>query len=78
MWQETEQGLYRKFEFPDFTAAFGFMRQVAELAEAAGHHPTWTNTYGVVEIWLKTHDADDTVTDKDRELAAAIDGLSLV
>jgi 4a-hydroxytetrahydrobiopterin dehydratase len=40
-----------------------------------GHHPTWTNTYDKVEISLSTHDAGDTVTDKDRRLAAAIDKL---
>jgi len=39
------------------------------------HHPTWTNTYNKVEIWLNTHDAGDIVTDKDRALAKGIDQL---
>lgn len=77
MWQETDQGLYKKFEFADFKAAFAFMAAVAELAEAEQHHPKWTNQYNQVEIWLSTHDAGDSITDKDRRLAAAIDKLDL-
>jgi 4a-hydroxytetrahydrobiopterin dehydratase len=61
--------------FPDFKAAFAFMEQVAEVAEQRQHHPTWTNTYNKVEIWLITHDAGDTITQKDHDMAAAIDQL---
>ena len=75
MWTEQNNQLYREFTFQDFKAAFVFMSQVAELAEQHNHHPTWTNTYNKVEIWLSTHDAGDVVTEKDRALAAAIDGL---
>lgn len=75
MWQQTENRLYRSFIFKDFSAAFSFMTRVALLAEQSGHHPTWTNTYNKVEIWLSTHDAGDVVTDKDRALAKGIDGL---
>jgi len=73
MWQETNNKLYRSFEFKDFKEAFSFMTRVAILAEKMDHHPTWTNTYNKVEIWLNTHDAGDIVTDKDRELAKGID-----
>ncbi|HLS95215.1 4a-hydroxytetrahydrobiopterin dehydratase [Sphingobacterium allocomposti] len=75
MWKEADNKLYRRFTFNDFSEAFGFMSRVALLAEAAGHHPTWTNTYNRVEIWLTTHDAGNTVTDRDRKLAQAIDRL---
>lgn len=74
-WQEKDNALYRKYEFKDFKEAFVFMSKVAELAEAHQHHPRWTNTYNKLEIWLNTHDAGDIVTDKDRELANAIDQL---
>jgi 4a-hydroxytetrahydrobiopterin dehydratase len=77
MWQETDNKLYRKFEFKDFVAAFGFMSKVALLAEKQNHHPTWTNTYNNVEIWLTSHDAGNTVTDRDKKLAAAIDKLGM-
>ncbi|MEY3375712.1 MAG: hypothetical protein RL463_16, partial [Bacteroidota bacterium] len=53
--------------------AFAFMTSVALLAEKADHHPTWTNTWNTVEIWLSTHDAGNVVTQKDRDLADQID-----
>jgi 4a-hydroxytetrahydrobiopterin dehydratase len=76
MWQETDNKLYRSFEFKDFSEAFSFMTRVALLAEKNNHHPTWTNTYNKVEIWLSTHDAGDVVTDKDKVLALSIDKVA--
>ncbi|MFD1768797.1 4a-hydroxytetrahydrobiopterin dehydratase [Sphingobacterium suaedae] len=75
MWEEVSGQLYRRFTFKDFSEAFSFMTRVALLAEQHQHHPTWSNTYQRVEIWLSTHDAGNVVTEKDRSLAAAIDGL---
>lgn len=75
MWTTTNNQLYRRFEFENFVTAFEFMTKVAALAEQLQHHPTWTNTYNVVEIWLQTHDAGNVITDKDREMAEAIDWL---
>ena len=75
MWQEKEDKLYKAFGFKDFVAAFSFMTRVALLAEKSNHHPTWTNTYNKVEIWLSTHDAGDKVTDKDKLLADEIDAV---
>jgi ribonuclease HI len=77
MWQETKKGLYKKFTFKSFREAFTFMQEVALVAEMRQHHPKWTNEYNVVEIWLSTHDAGDTVTEKDEQLAAEIDRLAL-
>ncbi len=73
MWQEENNSLYRKFEFADFSEAFGFMTRVAIAAEKMNHHPKWTNVYNTVEVWLSTHDAGNIVTDKDRKLAGIID-----
>ena len=75
MWQEQNNSLHKQFEFIDFSEAFAFMTRVALAAEKMDHHPTWTNVYNKVEIWLNTHDAGDVVTDKDRKLAKKIDGL---
>ena len=75
MWKEEKNSLYRKFEFKDFSQAFAFMTRVALEAEKMNHHPTWTNVWNRVEIWLNTHDAGDTVTDRDRKLAQKIDAL---
>ncbi|MGJ7031027.1 4a-hydroxytetrahydrobiopterin dehydratase [Niabella hirudinis] len=73
MWTENDNKLYRKFSFKDFSEAFGFMTRVAMAAEKMDHHPSWTNTYNVVEVWLSTHDAGDVVTEKDHKLAKKID-----
>jgi 4a-hydroxytetrahydrobiopterin dehydratase len=75
MWKEENNKLYKKFVFKNFNEAFGFMTSVALMAEKADHHPTWTNTWNTVEIWLTTHDAGNTVTQRDKDLAAAIDSL---
>ena len=75
MWTETDNKLYRKFEFADFSEAFAFMTRVALAAEKMDHHPLWTNVYNTVEIWLSTHDAGDIVTEKDKKLSSKIDKL---
>ena len=75
MWKEENNKLYKKFVFKNFNEAFGFMTSVALMAEKADHHPTWTNTWNTVEIWLTTHDAGNTVTQRDKDLAAAIDSV---
>jgi 4a-hydroxytetrahydrobiopterin dehydratase len=71
-WTPENNSLYRKFIFRDFNAAFSFMTRVALIAEKLGHHPTWTNTWNSVEIWLSTHDAGNIITEKDHQLAAKI------
>ncbi len=75
-WKEKDNKLYRSFTFSDFGEAFSFMTHIALLAEKQNHHPTWTNTWNKVEIWLSTHDKGDIVTDADRKLAAAIDKIT--
>lgn len=73
MWKEKDNKLTRVFKFDDFIQAFGFMARVAIVAEKMDHHPNWSNAYNTVTIELTTHDAGNTITDKDRKLAAAID-----
>lgn len=71
-WSMIDNALKREFQFDNFVAAFGFMSQVAMLAEKADHHPSWHNVYNRVSIELTTHEAGNTVTDKDIALATAI------
>src|SRR3954468_514857 len=75
MWQETKHGLYKQFNFENFKEAWDFMQQVAVLAEEFQHHPRWENEWSVVQIWLITHEGGKKITDKDRQMAEAIDGL---
>lgn len=75
MWKEANNQLTRTIEFKDFVAAFGFMAKVAIVAEKMNHHPNWSNVYNKVTFELTTHDAGNTITEKDRALARAIDDL---
>lgn len=73
MFQEKNQKLQASFEFKNFTQAFAFMTEVAFIAEKMDHHPEWRNVWNKVDIELCTHTAGNTITEKDRVLAAAID-----
>ncbi|MCP1468622.1 4a-hydroxytetrahydrobiopterin dehydratase [Sphingobium sp. OAS761] len=77
LWQTTADGpdgIARRFTFPDFVAAFGFMARVAILAEKADHHPEWSNVYNRVDITLTTHDAGG-LSQRDIDMAKAIEAL---
>ena len=73
-YDKTAKAIGKDFRFVDFSEAFAFMTRVALIAEKAGHHPDWSNTYNRVSIRLSTHDAGG-VTDKDIGLATRIDAL---
>ena len=75
MWKETKHGLYKQFNFTNFDEAFRFMTEVAKLANKYNHHPRWENEWSVVQIWLITHEGEEKISDKDRELANAIDEI---
>ena len=68
------KAIERKFEFGDFSEAWGFMSRVALLADGHDHHPEWFNVYNRVEITLTTHDAGGLST-RDAKMATAIDRL---
>lgn len=76
MWIEENNQLKKSFHFKNFSAAFAFMTRVAMIAEKMNHHPNWTNVYNRVDISLSTHSEGNTVTEKDRSLAQAIDKIT--
>ena len=73
-YDEARDAITRSIVFTDFAEAFGFMAQVALIAEKADHHPEWTNVWNRVEIVLTTHDAGG-LSERDVELATAIDAI---
>lgn len=75
-WEIYEDLLVTAFEFDDFIQAMEFANEVAEIAEQHQHHPRIIIDYGVVQIETHTHDADHAITQKDIDLAHAIDQLS--
>ncbi|MCX8211267.1 MAG: 4a-hydroxytetrahydrobiopterin dehydratase [Lewinella sp.] len=72
LFTEKDNTLKAEFKFKDFRQAFAFMTEVAFAAEAANHHPEWSNVYNTVVVKLTTHDAGNTVTQKDHDLAFSI------
>jgi 4a-hydroxytetrahydrobiopterin dehydratase len=76
-WREEGAALVRDFSFPDFGTAMGFVNQVAEMAEAANHHPDiLVHGRNKVRLTLSTPSAG-APTQADHDLAAAIDGLGV-
>lgn len=73
-WEIKDAKLYQEFKFKNFISAFGFMTQVAILAERANHHPEWSNMYNKVKIYLVTHEAKG-ITERDFKLAQEITNI---
>ena len=73
-WELQCKKLSAAFKFNNFRQAFGFMTQVAIIAEKVNHHPEWSNIYNMVKIDLVTHDAGG-ITDRDVDLAKRISDL---
>jgi 4a-hydroxytetrahydrobiopterin dehydratase len=73
-WRHEDNALRRDFTFENFAKAFAFITSVAEMAEAADHHPDWSNSYNTVAIALTSHDKG-CVTQRDSSLAEQINSL---
>ena len=74
-WCVRSHKLHKTFQFPSFIEAFGFMAQLALVAESMNHHPEWSNIYNKVSIDLITHDVDG-ISELDFQLARKADDLS--
>ena len=70
-WTGGDDFITKVFRFDDFAAAFGFMTQIAIIADKMDHHPEWYNVYNRVDVTLTTHEAGG-VTQKDVDLARAM------
>lgn len=74
-WTLTDGKLHREYKFRNFVQAFGFMAQVALLAERADHHPEWFNVYSRVVVDLTTHEAGG-ITQRDLDLAHQMEEIA--
>ncbi len=66
--------IMRDFKFKNFNQAFGWMTQVAMIAEKMDHHPEWSNVYNNVSVVLSTHSVDG-LSQLDIELAKKMNKL---
>jgi 4a-hydroxytetrahydrobiopterin dehydratase len=72
---EGRDAIAKSFKFKTFREAWGFMSQVALLAEKADHHPEWFNVYNRVDVTLSTHECNG-LSRRDVNLAHAIDKVA--
>jgi 4a-hydroxytetrahydrobiopterin dehydratase len=75
-WERDGDAITREFERADFADAIAFVDRVAELAQAADHHPDiLVHGYKKVRFTLSTHAAGG-LTERDFDLAGRIDAAS--
>lgn len=74
-YDEDAQELTRTATFGSYEETIAFANRVADLAEEQDHHPRLVIEYGKVTVAMNTHDAGDVVTERDIQLARAIDEL---
>jgi len=72
-WKEENNALIREYKFTDFKAAMNWMQTCIEPIEELNHHAEWENVYNKVTVRLTTHDQGNTITEKDRKLAEALE-----
>jgi 4a-hydroxytetrahydrobiopterin dehydratase len=73
-WRREERGIRKRFRHASFPDAIAFVNRVADLAEAAQHHPDIDIRWRNVIVYLTTHEAGG-VTRLDLEVARDIEAL---
>jgi 4a-hydroxytetrahydrobiopterin dehydratase len=71
-WDLIGNEIRKIYSFADFKASIAFVHRVADLAEAADHHPDILIQYNKVTLTLSSHDAGG-LTERDFSLAGRID-----
>jgi 4a-hydroxytetrahydrobiopterin dehydratase len=74
-WRREGDAIVRDWKLDDFAGAVAFVGRVAELAEAANHHPDiLVHGWNRVRLTLSTH-SEGGITEADLALAGRIDAL---
>jgi 4a-hydroxytetrahydrobiopterin dehydratase len=73
-WERSGDSIVTTVVLADFKDAMVFVNRIAELAEAADHHPDITIRWNKVTLTLSTHSAGG-LTEKDFDLARQISAL---
>jgi 4a-hydroxytetrahydrobiopterin dehydratase len=72
-WRRDGDAIVREWRFADFAAAIAFVERVAEVAEAANHHPDiFVHGWNKVRLTLSTH-SEGGITAADLALAQQLD-----
>ncbi len=75
LWTLSDAKIEREFKCKDFRAAIAFVNQIADVAEAEGHHPDISIDYSRVKLTLWTKKIDG-LSRNDFILAVKIDQLA--
>ena len=71
-WEYKNNAISKTFKFKEFLHGIEFVQKIAEIAEAADHHPDITINYTRVTFSCSTH-SEGGVSDKDFKLAQNIE-----
>lgn len=71
-WTREGEEMRKTFRFHDFIGSVNFVNAVAEVAEAARHHPDIDIRFNKVTVALSTHSVGG-ITARDADLARAIE-----
>jgi len=71
-WELNDNAIVKLYRFREFMDGIKFLNRVAEMAEAADHHPDVKINYIRLTLSCSTHDQGG-VTDKDFKLASQIE-----
>jgi 4a-hydroxytetrahydrobiopterin dehydratase len=71
-WEFRDNALRKLYRFKEFMDGIRFLNRVAEMAEAADHHPDVQINYTRINFSCSTH-SEGGVTEKDLRLAAQIE-----
>lgn len=74
-WEINDNMLSKTFTFKSYLKTMSFVNAVAWLANKVVHHPDMHVSYGKVVISMTTHDAGNSLTEKDFQLAKLISEL---
>jgi len=71
-WEFKDNAISKLFRFKEFMEGIRFVKEVAEMAEAADHHPDIAINYTRIRFTCTTH-SEGGVTEKDFKLATEIE-----
>jgi 4a-hydroxytetrahydrobiopterin dehydratase len=71
-WEFKDNAIRKQYHFKEFMDGIRFLNKVAEMAEAADHHPDVQINYTRVTFTCSTH-SEGGVTEKDLKLATQIE-----
>lgn len=74
-WQRDGDKITRTYEFDHYLAGIAFAAAAGTVAEGHGHHPDMYVGWRKVQLDFTTHDIGGKISQKDLDLAAAINAL---